>query len=170
MRCHDGFERGSQMLDMSTNDAYSYCMNRAAPSPELDKEAVLSLLSAADRTRRHFTELLHPWDLTLQQYNVLRILRGASPEALPTLAIAKRMIEKTPGISRLLDRLEVRGLVNRERCSEDRRRVLCRLTPNAAQILAELDGPIARADADCFARLSDPEKSRLIDLTRRIEP
>lgn len=145
-------------------------MKRAVSPAELDKEAVLSLLSAADRTRRHFSELLHPWDLTLQQYNVLRILRGAGPEALPTLAIAKRMIEKTPGVSRLLDRLEARGLVSRERCREDRRRVLCRLTPDAAQILGELDQPVARADADCFARLSDPEKNHLIDLTRRIQP
>lgn len=145
-------------------------MKATAHARELDKPAILELLRAADRARRHFSEVLHPFDLTLQQYNVLRILRGASPEALPTLAIGERMIEKTPGVSRLLDRLEARGLVRRERCDEDRRRVLCMLTERASGILAQLDEPIDRADADCLARLSDQEKSRLIDLTSRIEP
>jgi len=136
----------------------------------LDKDTILALLKATDRVRRHFSGILHRWELTLQQYNVLRILRGSAPEALPTLEIAARMIEKTPGASRLVDRLEVQGLVHRERCPEDRRRVLCSLTDRALEILAELDGPIAGADSECLARLSDREKSQLQDLTLRIAP
>jgi DNA-binding MarR family transcriptional regulator len=84
------------------------------------------------------------------------------------LEIAARMIEKTPGASRLVDRLEDQGLVHRERCHEDRRKVLCRPTDRALEILAALDEPIARADSECLARLSDREKRQLQDLTSRI--
>lgn len=136
----------------------------------LDKDTIMALLQATDRARRHFSGILRQWDLTQQQYNVLRILRGAAPETLATLEIAARMIEKTPGASRLVDRLEAQGLVNRERCPEDRRRVLCRLTDRALEILAELDEPIARADSECLARLSNREKRQLQDLTSRIAP
>ncbi len=138
------------------------------PTRELDKELIVGLLRAADRLERHFTEVLQPSRLTLQQYNVLRILRGAAPDSLPILEIGERMIEKTPGVSRLLDRLEARDLVSRERCNEDRRRVLCSLTDKASRILAELDEPIDRADAHCVDRLSDTERKQLTELLSRI--
>lgn len=128
----------------------------------------MALLRATDRARRYFSGILRERELTLQQFNVLRILRGAAPERLPTLEIAERMIEKTPGASRLVDRLEAQGLVDRERCSEDRRRVLCGLTDRALEILAELDEPIARADRECLQQLSDSEKRQLQDLASRI--
>ena len=134
----------------------------------LDKDTLMALLQAHDRVRRHFSEILREWDLTLQQFNVLRILRGAAPEALPTLEIAARMIEKTPGASRLVDRLQAQGLVHRERCPEDRRRVLCRPTDRALELLAELDEPIARADSACLAQLSDSEKRQLQELASQI--
>ncbi|MCB1032643.1 MAG: MarR family transcriptional regulator [Acidobacteria bacterium] len=133
-----------------------------------DKDTILALLQATDRVRRSLSAVLRQRDLTLQQYNVLRILRGAAPEALPTLEIAERMIEKTPGASRLVDRLEAQGLVHRERCPEDRRQVLCTLTERAREILAELDEPITRADAECLAQLSDREKHQLRDLASRV--
>ena len=143
-------------------------MERQRPTRELDKEVIVTLLRAADRLQRHFTEVLQPSGLTLQQYNVLRILRGAAPDPLPTLEIGERMIQKTPGVSRLLDRLEARDLVSRERCDEDRRRVLCSLTDRASRILAELDDPIDRADARCVDRLSNAERKQLTELLSRI--
>lgn len=143
-------------------------MSATPITPELDKEAILGLLRAADRAKRIFSEILHPAGLTLQQFNVLRILRGAAPQALPTLEIGERMIEKTPGVSRLLDRLEALELVTRERCHEDRRRVLCHLTTRASDLLASLDEAIDRTDARCLARLSRADKSHLVDLTSRI--
>ncbi len=143
-------------------------MTTKSTTHQLDKDTILALFKATDRARRHYTKILRPWDLTLQQFNVLRILRGAAPEALPTLEIAARMIEKTPGASRLLDRLEAQGLVHRERCREDRRRVLCSPTDRALKILAELDEPIASADSACLTRLNDREKRQLQDLTSRI--
>ncbi len=84
--------------------------------------------------------------MTLQQFNVLRILRGAGEEGLPTLTVGERMVEQTPGITRLLDRLERRGWVSRGRCQEDRRRVLARITPEGRELLSRIDGPMARAE------------------------
>src|SRR5574341_486641 len=130
----------------------------------LDKTAVVRLLSAADRLRRHFTALLAPYDLTLQQFNVLRILRGAEPHGLPTLAIAQRMIERTPGVTRLVDRLVAKGLAARCPGEADRRLVMCRITPRGLQLLKRLDRPIARADAAAVAALRPRDRARLVAL------
>ncbi|HSN86827.1 MAG TPA: MarR family transcriptional regulator, partial [Thermoanaerobaculia bacterium] len=86
-------------------------------------------MRTTDLVRRAIARLLEPYDMTPQQYNVLRILRGAGEEGIPTLEISDRMIEQAPGITRLLDRLEAKKLVRRQRCPEDRRQVLCWLTP-----------------------------------------
>jgi len=122
------------------------------------------VVRAADRLRRRFTAVLEPHDLTVQQYNVLRILRGALPDPLPTMEIAERMMEKTPAITGLLDRLESKRLVARERQSDDRRCVRCSITPAGRELLAALDGPIDRADAEALAGLDGEEIRRLTRL------
>jgi MarR family transcriptional regulator, organic hydroperoxide resistance regulator len=109
-------------------------------------EGVVSLAHTADRLGRYFATVITPHGVTTQQYNVLRILRGAGQQGLPTLEIAERMIESTPGITRLLDRLEAKHLVRRERCPEDRRQVLCWITPTSLELLARLDDPVSAAD------------------------
>src|SRR2546430_16095982 len=98
--------------------------------PSQVQTAYITLLSTADRVRTFFETVCAPFRITGQQYNVLRILRGAEPEGLPTLTIAERMIERTPGITRMIDRLEAKGLVAREVRPHDRRRVYCRITRN----------------------------------------
>lgn len=145
-------------------------MQTSESTERLNQTAVLSLLKAGDRVRRHFTGILRRRGLTLQQYNALRILRGAGPEGLPTLEIGERLIEETPGVSRLVERLAQRGLVRRRRCQEDGRRRLCSLTPRAADLLAALDAPISQGDADCLAELTADERKSLSDLTSRILP
>lgn|SRR5574341_869506 len=130
----------------------------------LEKTAVMRLLSVADRLRRHFTTLLDPYDLTLQQFNVLRILRGAEPDGLPTLAVAERMIEQAPGVTRLIDRLITKGLASRCPGETDRRLVVCRITPKGLRLLKRLDGPIARADAAAVAALRPRDRARLVSL------
>ena len=135
-----------------------------------EKEAVLNILKAADRIDRYLRELMKPWSLTTHQFNVLRILRGAGPEGLPTLDVGERMIEKTPGITRLLDRLEEKGLVRRERCRADRRQVLCYLTDKASALLAEMDEPIVVGDRACMARLTRDEQRQLSELLSRTGP
>jgi DNA-binding MarR family transcriptional regulator len=127
---------------------------------------VVSLLRTADQLKRDLACVVEPHGLTLQQFNVLRILRGAGPGGLPTLDIAERMIEQAPGITRLLDRLEKKALVGRERCPQDRRQVLVAITRGGLRLLARLDGPVAEADDALLARLGS---RRAITLIRLLE-
>lgn len=131
-------------------------------------ELFVSLLRTADVVRQRAAAELEPSGLTPQQYNVLRILRGAGEEGLPTLEIGERMIERSPGITRLLDRLEKKGLVRRRRCPEDRRLVLCWPTPRALELLAELDQPIADGDREAAGALRRREIETLIALLDRV--
>jgi DNA-binding MarR family transcriptional regulator len=127
-------------------------------------EAVVTLLGTADRVRTALSRVVEAHGITLQQYNVLRILRGAGDEGLPTLDIASRMIEHSPGITRLLDRLEARKLVRRVRCPEDRRQVLCHATQAARRLLAGLDAPVADAARRALAPLDRPRTAELVRL------
>jgi DNA-binding MarR family transcriptional regulator len=111
--------------------------------------------------RRRAAALLEPYGVTLQQYNVLRILRGAQPEGLCTLTIVDRMLERTPGITRLIDRLEAKRLVVRVRSADDRRQVWCRITPDGLRLLARLDRPVAELDRGVVAGLSRADQERL---------
>jgi DNA-binding MarR family transcriptional regulator len=126
----------------------------------------MALLSAADRVQGFLSGVIEPHGVTIQQYNVLRILRGAEPEGLPTLTIAQRMIERAPGITRMIDRLERLGLVARERRAGDRRCVYCRITRPGLALLAGMDEPIDAADAAAFGALGAGE---LRNLTRLLE-
>src|SRR6185503_17103008 len=109
------------------------------------EEAVVALVRTADLMRRALTHVVEPRGITLQQYNVLRILRGAGPDGLPTLEIGGRMIEQAPGVTRLLDRLEAKDLAVRERCARDRRQVLCRITPAGQRLLESLEQAMEEA-------------------------
>lgn len=128
------------------------------------QEAGVALLRTSDQLRRRLAATVEPHGLTVQQYNVLRILRGAHPETVPTLEIATRMIEQAPGITRLLDRLESKKLIERVRCREDRRRVLCTISPAGLALLAELDGPMFETVRACFTSLSAAQTRNLIQL------
>jgi len=88
----------------------------------------LEVVRTADTLARGIVHVLKAEDVSGTQYNVLRILRGAH-EGLPCGEIANRMITRDPDITRLLDRLDARGLVARERDTADRRTVLARITP-----------------------------------------
>ncbi len=132
------------------------------------QEAWVAILRRADLLRRRMTAIVAPAGLTAQQYNVLRILRGAQPSPLPTLEIRERMIESTPGITRLLDRLEEKALVRRERGREDRRVVECRITQAGLALLADLDAAMAEADRRSLGSLSKEESLQLVDQRERI--
>ena len=126
------------------------------------QEAMLGLLRTADVLRRFLAALVEPHGVTLQQYNVLRILRGAGPQGLPTLEIAARLIEQAPGVTRLLDRLERKGLVKRERCPRDRRQVTCRIAPPGTRLLARMDAQMDAADSGCLGMLASRDLGRLV--------
>src|SRR5918912_3229590 len=134
-----------------------------AESPP-SRSAYATLLSAADRVRASFEALCAPFGITAQQYNVLRILRGAEPEGLPTLTIAERMIERTPGVTRMVDRLEAKGLVAREVRPHDRRCVFCRITRKGLKLLKLLDEPVEEANRAAFRGLSAAELELLVTL------
>ncbi len=131
-------------------------------------EAVVDLMRTADVVRRRLGEAIEPHGITHQQYNVLRILRGSAPEPLPTLEIATRMIEQAPGITRLLDRLEAKRLVRRERCKEDRRQVHCWITGDGLALLERLDEPVRRATRSGFQGLPRATASELVALLDRV--
>jgi len=110
-------------------------------SPE--EAAFLDLLRTADMLTRGAIGVLKAEDLSLTQYNVLRILRGA-PQGLPCGEIASRMITRDPDVTRLLDRMEKRGLISRARESRDRRVVVARITPEGLKLVDRLDEPVQK--------------------------
>ena len=138
------------------------------PFRSSQQEAAVALLRTTDQLRRRFARVLEGSGITMQQYNVLRILRGAGEAGLPTLEIAERMIEETPGITRLIDRLEEKGLVRRERQHSDRRQVYCYSTPASMKLLAELDEVVNSADEEVFNGLSKKEVQELIRLLDKV--
>src|SRR3954470_14782295 len=133
-----------------------------------EQQATLGLLRTSDALKRSLAQVVEPHGITPQQYNVLRILRGAGPDGLPTLTIGERMIEQTPGVTRLVDRLELKGLVARTPCPTDRRRVFCRITAVGLQLLSELDEPVNRWDTQAVAMLAPSEIDSLITLLDRV--
>jgi len=140
---------------------------KARPEAPPARSAYATLLSAADRVRTSFETVCASFDITAQQYNVLRILRGAEPEGLPTLTIAERMIERTPGITRMIDRLEAKGLVAREVRPHDRRFVHCRVTKKGLSLLERLDEPVEEFNRSAFRALSHAELKKLVALLER---
>src|SRR5438552_10064292 len=144
---------------MSKNPSLARRTNRPRAST-----AYSTLLSTADTVKTLFETVCAPFDITGQQYNVLRILRGAEPHGLPTLTIADRVIEKTPGITRMIDRLESKGLVAREIRPHDRRCVYCRITKKGLKLLKLLDKPVEEFNRAAFRGLSRKELEQLVAL------
>lgn len=138
------------------------------PFPSAAQEGVVSVMRTADLLRRRAAAFLEPFGITVQQFNVLRILRGGGPDGLPTLEVGARMVEETPGITRLLDRLESKGLVRRQRCPKDRRQHLCWITQEGLDLLAALDGPVVKHSDEVLRGLNREEQSDLIRLLDQV--
>ncbi|KAB2965195.1 MAG: MarR family transcriptional regulator [Thermoanaerobaculia bacterium] len=143
-------------------------IRQSQPFPSPAQEAAVGLLRTADAVRRGVGEVVGERGITQQQYNVLRILRGSHPEPLPTLDLAARMIEAAPGITRLLDRLEAKGLVGRRRCKDDRRQVLCSITPPGLDLLAALDQPLDAALSRGMHPLGEAKLAALTELLDQV--
>lgn len=126
------------------------------------QEATIALLRTASVVSRSVGRVVQPYGLSLAQYNALRIVRGAGPEGLPTLAVRERMIEEGTTITRILDRLESAGLIRRTRSRPDRRQVLCRITSKGRRLLAELDPKVNAADEAAVAVLGPSRTESLI--------
>lgn len=143
-------------------------IKQTKPFTTLEQEAEVAFLKTADHLRRMKTGMFEAHDLTEQQYNVLCILRGAGKDGLCTLAVADRLIEHTPGITRLMDRLESKGLVKRERAKADRRQVYCFITKAALELLALLDPEVEKSAKRAFSLLTKGEMSLLLKNLEKI--
>lgn len=141
--------------------------DKKAIRPSKGGIAYVNLLRAADRVKGYFETIIAPFDITGQQYNVLRILRGEGEHGLPTLTIADRMIERAPGITRMIDRLVAKELVWRENCPNDRRRVYCGITEKGLDLLDLLDQPVDETNK-AFHGLSEAELAQLTTLLEKV--
>ena len=143
------------------------------PIHSRQQDAVVNVLRTANYLDRFCAPMFDQHGITSQQFNVLRILRGAGLGGLPTLDIAERMIEQAPGITRLLDRLEGKKLVRRERPADNRRQVLCYITKPGLDLLQELDAPVRNKVKQALHRLVESEIEeliRLLELARGEQP
>ena len=143
-------------------------IRQSKPFQSPAQEAILALFRTSDMLERRLAQLVEPRGISLQQYNVLRILRGAGQLGTPTLDIADRMIQKTPGITRLLDKLEAKRLVRRERCPDDRRQVLCWITNPGLRLLEDLEQPMVKSGERAMHPLAAAEVRQLIAMLERL--
>jgi|SRR5207249_7717500 len=139
-------------------------IKQAKPFSSLEEEALISLQRTADQLQWRISELLKPYGISPTQYNALRILRGAKGRGHSCSEIAKRMINRDPDITRLVDRLERRGLVQRTREEKDRRVVIARITPAGLELLKGLDRPVEELNRKILGHLGNQRLKTLIKL------
>lgn len=134
-------------------------------SPEV--EAYLNLVRTNHQLEGDVSRFLKAHGVSAPQYNVLRILRGAGEEGLPSLAVADRMVARVPDITRLLDRMAAKGWVRRERSKADGRVVIARVTPKALRLLARLDEPLLAFHRQQLGHLSRQDLAKLSALLEK---
>jgi len=139
-------------------------IKKVRPFDAIEQEAFLNLLRTADVLAGEMADLLKPSGLSSTQYNALRILRGAGPDGLACGEVAARMITRDPDVTRLLDRLEKRGLIRRSRDKDDRRVVCARITSAGAKLLEELDPVVVEAHRRQLNHMSASQLGQLIEL------
>ncbi len=138
------------------------------PFASLEQEVFLEVLRTGHALVHDLVELLKPYGLTQPQYNVLRILRGAGTAGLPTGEVGDRMVaSREPDVTRLLVRMEERGLLERERRIDNRRFVTARITREGLRVLKALDGPVAEMHATQLQHMSKRELELLAELLER---
>lgn len=143
-------------------------IKQTKPFESREEEAFLNLVRTAEHLRRKSEEVLKPWNLSGTQYNVLRILRGAGKPGLPCSEIGARMVTQDSDITRLLDRLENKGLIERARSSRDRRVVTARATRQAIRLLFDLDAPVRDSAKRWMGSLSAQELESLSATLERL--
>jgi len=143
-------------------------LKQGKPFASPAEEAIVAVVKTADLLLRSLDRKLTGQGLSHQQYNVLRIVRGAGAAGIPTLAIGERLIECAPGMTRLLDRIEEKGMVRRERCKHDRRQVLCYITVKGEQLLDELQPLVDDLARRSFETIPSGELESFIETLERI--
>jgi MarR family transcriptional regulator, organic hydroperoxide resistance regulator len=139
-------------------------LKQTIPFASRAAEAYLSLLRTSDALQTQVEAQLKEFGLTGTQYNALRILRGAGPEGLPCREIGERMITRDPDITRLLDRLEDRGFVQRTRAKHDRRVIYGKITAAGLKLLREMDVPLEKFGREMLRHVGQEKLKQLIEL------
>ena len=134
----------------------------------LEAHVFVAILKAADALSAQAEQLMKANGLTGAQYNVLRILRGAGPEGLPCNGISERMISRDPDMTRMLDRMEARALITRERQKEDRRVVKAFITDEGLKLLKKLDAPVRDLHKRQFGHVSAARQKALLELIMEV--
>jgi len=129
-----------------------------------EEEVYLSLICTADLLQRRLNEVFKAFDATHTQYNVLRILRGTGPAGLLTGEIAERLLTHDPDVTRLVDRMEKRGWIERRRDPEDRRCVRIVIMQEGLALVDGLDEPTANFLQAQFSHLSPTTLSTLVEV------
>jgi DNA-binding MarR family transcriptional regulator len=137
-------------------------IQQTKPFELIEEEAVLNIVRTAEVLNQHNSAFLREYQLSGAQYNVLRILRGAGPTGATCSQIGERMITRDPDITRLLDRLEARGLLNRERSKEDRRVVVTKISAEGLVLLRSMDAPLRKLLRDRMGRMGKASLESLI--------
>ena len=143
-------------------------LRQSRPFQSAEHEAFLSVLRTAAVLSDELEQILKPEGMSLAQYNVLRILRGAEPHGLCRNEVRDRMLTRMPDMTRLLDRMEKARLVERARSDSDRRLVTTRITDRAMQVLDRVEGAVTEEHRRRFSHLSKPEIRTLIGLLERV--
>lgn len=149
---------------MTTSDPRRQSRALRFDSPE--QEAFLALWRTYDRLRTHEDELFAGFDLTPQQYNVLRLLRAEHPEAVPTLKLLDRLVSRAPDVTRMLDKLEARGLISRTRSLTDRRAVLVGITEPGLALVEGIAEPLRACHARQLGHLPAADLKKLVALLK----
>lgn len=139
---------------------------KASRFDSLEQEVFLNLWRTYDRLRQLEDDLFARFDLTPQQYNVLRLLRAGHPETLPTLTLARRLVSRAPDITRILDKLEQMGLIVRERRPDNRRVVKVGITPSGLALLQKMVVPLRDCHQKQLGHLTATDLKKLRDLLR----
>jgi MarR family transcriptional regulator, organic hydroperoxide resistance regulator len=139
-------------------------LKQKIPFTSREAEAYLSLLRTSDALQTQVEAQLKEFGLTGTQYNALRILRGAGPEGLPCREIGERMITRDPDVTRLLDRLEDRGFVQRTRAKHDRRVIYGKITAAGLRHLRDMDGPLEKFGREMLRHVGQEKLKQLIEL------
>jgi DNA-binding MarR family transcriptional regulator len=134
----------------------------------MEREAFIAILRTSDRLQLRITEFLKPHGLSPTQFNALRILRGAGEAGLACSEIGERMINHDPDITRLMDRLEKRGLVQRRREKDDRRVITAHITPAGLDMLKTIDRPLEEFHRQIMAAVSETKLQTLIRLLEKV--
>ena len=154
------------------NDYIQTMTSRSAftgPAVPIEDRIFVAILKSADSLSQEAGQLIKAAGLTPAQYNVLRILRGAEPEGLPCRSICERMISRDPDMTRLLDRMEKRTLITRQREKEDRRVVKTRVTPEGLKLLKKLDRPVHDLHKRQFRHMTAARLKQLAELLVEVE-